>query len=756
MFFYLTTLCLQRFTSEDAPEVPEETSNKNRFIIVEVWKHSDFLCRNHILSGLLDDLYNVYSGTKISKELWGALERKYKTEDAEIKKFLVARFLDFKIIDSKYIVSQVQELQVIIHDLLAEVAPVCIHCDSQTAIGRKGSMMYNGKSRHIRQRHNTVRELLSSGIITIDYVKSKDNMSDPLIKRLSREGVERTSKGMGLRPRTSQHGVESDRYRDYPWGLLVYEELAKSLNKKLKPKGKFYMLHGMPLAIQIWLYECCSVVPRTIASKVDSQIPHLLNWKTNAIRPRYESLMESLFNDANDKVVFENIKPTRKEISTFQILKVFHRGGSHKEDYVDSDDDFHNPPLQRKLSISKKKHQGDSSYSSAKKKLKNQSKGADQHTPKRNTPSRAVNMSSVKTLTFKLVQSEETVPSNRKDIPIQSPDMSFFKRSDEDDLVSKKVFEKFRDEVRKEFNDIRNLVSTRCDQIMNSINEFKVKDYEFVKPQFDESDSDSSRHESTPILHHDFEMNPEVTLNTETAVRIIENTLTADVEQSKLDEKVNSEVHIHEAASGEGKGELNLRDSQVTLPSELLSSLNAYVNLERSIIVHPSTNKEQTPMNVSRVRRPSKFKESPFPIKFGSVEGSTEVQTKKFNLKHPFASHPIYDIEDTKVTTKFLAWLSVDLLKYHPKKSNREEHYKENKSRMSVMNFGILSVDDKNWFYIMGTHGQSWSDERCIYVYDSMSSAGHDSAVLAEVVSRMMLLVSLLNLQVLAPSLANT
>ncbi|PHU17621.1 hypothetical protein BC332_13316 [Capsicum chinense] len=85
------------------------------------------------------------------------------------------------------------------------VAPVCIHCDSQAAIGRAGSMMYNGKSRHIRRRHNTVRELLSSGIITIDYVKSKDNVSDPLTKGLSREGVERISNGMGLRPRTSQH-----------------------------------------------------------------------------------------------------------------------------------------------------------------------------------------------------------------------------------------------------------------------------------------------------------------------------------------------------------------------------------------------------------------------------------------------------------------------------------------------------------------------------------------------------------------------
>ncbi|PHT32230.1 hypothetical protein CQW23_28567 [Capsicum baccatum] len=86
------------------------------------------------------------------------------------------------------------------------VAPVCIHCDSQAAIGRAGSMMYNSKSHHIQRRHNTVRELLSSGIITIDYVKSKDNVSNPLIKGLSREGVERTSKGMGLRPRTNQHG----------------------------------------------------------------------------------------------------------------------------------------------------------------------------------------------------------------------------------------------------------------------------------------------------------------------------------------------------------------------------------------------------------------------------------------------------------------------------------------------------------------------------------------------------------------------
>ncbi|PHT33702.1 hypothetical protein CQW23_25502 [Capsicum baccatum] len=89
------------------------------------------------------------------------------------------------------------------------VAPVCIYCDSQAAIGRAGSMMYNDKYRHIRWSHNTVKEFLSSGIITVDYVKSKDNVSDPLTKGLSRERVERTSKEMSFRVRTSQHGGNS-------------------------------------------------------------------------------------------------------------------------------------------------------------------------------------------------------------------------------------------------------------------------------------------------------------------------------------------------------------------------------------------------------------------------------------------------------------------------------------------------------------------------------------------------------------------
>ncbi|XP_059306151.1 uncharacterized protein LOC132057527 [Lycium ferocissimum] len=120
MFFYLTTLSLQKFIKEVVPVLPESTPENERFVVTEAWKHSDFLCKNYILSGLEDDLYNVYSNVETLKELRDALENKYKTEDAGLKNFIATKFLDYKMVDDKSVVTQVQELQVIIHDLLAE------------------------------------------------------------------------------------------------------------------------------------------------------------------------------------------------------------------------------------------------------------------------------------------------------------------------------------------------------------------------------------------------------------------------------------------------------------------------------------------------------------------------------------------------------------------------------------------------------------------------------------------------------------
>ncbi|KAK3032492.1 hypothetical protein RJ639_037305 [Escallonia herrerae] len=100
--------------------IPESGPVHPSVAVVDAWKHSDFLCKNYILNGLDNALYNVYSPMVNAKALWESLERKYKTEDAGSKKFVVGKFLDFKMVDSKTVISQVQEFQLILHDIHAE------------------------------------------------------------------------------------------------------------------------------------------------------------------------------------------------------------------------------------------------------------------------------------------------------------------------------------------------------------------------------------------------------------------------------------------------------------------------------------------------------------------------------------------------------------------------------------------------------------------------------------------------------------
>ena len=94
-----------------------------------------------------------------------------------------------------------------LRNLLADVpvwgqqaVPVSLHCDSQAAICVAKNNAYNGKKRHIRIRHGVVRQLLSNGVISLEFVRSERNLADPFTKGLSRKVVLDTSREMGLVP----------------------------------------------------------------------------------------------------------------------------------------------------------------------------------------------------------------------------------------------------------------------------------------------------------------------------------------------------------------------------------------------------------------------------------------------------------------------------------------------------------------------------------------------------------------------------
>ncbi|XP_038693052.1 uncharacterized protein LOC119990973 [Tripterygium wilfordii] len=125
MRFYLTTLSLAKYLKEVCPILSPGEKDRTTIAAVQLWKDNEYLCRNYILNGLVDDLYNVYSNISSAKELWDSLEKKYEIEDAGTKKFVVNKFLDFNMVDGKSVITQVEEFHIIVHELLAEGMSIC-------------------------------------------------------------------------------------------------------------------------------------------------------------------------------------------------------------------------------------------------------------------------------------------------------------------------------------------------------------------------------------------------------------------------------------------------------------------------------------------------------------------------------------------------------------------------------------------------------------------------------------------------------
>ncbi|VFQ84324.1 unnamed protein product [Cuscuta campestris] len=92
---------------------PNEANDPLVAMVNQAWYHNNYLDINIILEGLGDSLYPVYVGATLAKELWNSLNKKYQAEDAGTKKFIVGKMLDYKMVDSKSVVAQAEELTVI-------------------------------------------------------------------------------------------------------------------------------------------------------------------------------------------------------------------------------------------------------------------------------------------------------------------------------------------------------------------------------------------------------------------------------------------------------------------------------------------------------------------------------------------------------------------------------------------------------------------------------------------------------------------
>nr|GEX89227.1 zinc finger, CCHC-type [Tanacetum cinerariifolium] len=67
------------------------------------------------------------------------------------------------------------------------IAPISIRCDSAATLANAYSKMYNRKSKHLGVRHNMIRELITNGVISIEFLRSQQNLANHLTKVLARD-----------------------------------------------------------------------------------------------------------------------------------------------------------------------------------------------------------------------------------------------------------------------------------------------------------------------------------------------------------------------------------------------------------------------------------------------------------------------------------------------------------------------------------------------------------------------------------------
>ena len=109
--FYVLDLNLMPFpTGSDEGTDEIKAQRKKR-------EQDELICRGHILNTLSDLLYDLNTSMKSQKEIWNALEAKYKTEKIGMNKFIIQKYFDYKMLDNILVLDQVHELQILVNKL---------------------------------------------------------------------------------------------------------------------------------------------------------------------------------------------------------------------------------------------------------------------------------------------------------------------------------------------------------------------------------------------------------------------------------------------------------------------------------------------------------------------------------------------------------------------------------------------------------------------------------------------------------------
>ncbi|GJU62811.1 zinc finger, CCHC-type containing protein [Tanacetum coccineum] len=114
------------------------------------------------------------------------------------------------------------------------ITPIFIRCDNAATLAKAYSQMYNEKSRHLGVRHSMIRELITNEVVSIEFLRSQQNLDDHLTNGLARDLVIKSVEGMGLKM-CLEPAKKEDEVDNFLMVNFFEKVLSMSMNKEEPP-----------------------------------------------------------------------------------------------------------------------------------------------------------------------------------------------------------------------------------------------------------------------------------------------------------------------------------------------------------------------------------------------------------------------------------------------------------------------------------------------------------------------------------------